>query len=668
MVLYQLLGFKFEIPTLDDIVRVVVAPIQNAVLDAMNSLVNSIVPLISQTGNWISSGVSSLTATINRAVAPIVPAVTSAITTMSSLWISNVIQRVAGIALLFDSGLKNVHDRLGALPDAWGEALRPLTTAMNGLLQGFWQWLTENVFKPIGDGLNWVKMQLEGFGVSAMNQIVSMITGVPRHSPDISLENALLMLAPILGGGLLLGVASVAGELVHPLKEMGLGNLSAFVWDLAGYKRLAGAIMNPLTLLGITVPLTWTLNSLFRPRLPMLGQVDRMYFKRKIDRDAWRRMYALNGWAEPYINAWEKSIWHTPRIYDLIRAVEAGRVDLNWAKAQLLDIGVKDEDIPFYVDLFMARILKDEKTRIKNELLSDFYAEVIGADGLSSELLSAGYLPEEVSLLIQAASRHLARLRYIQANKPKPDVLKDERARIRGELLSDFYADLIDESELRANLLEIGQVQEEVDLILQAALRHRSRLRILEEKKPKPDLVHSERLSIRTELLSDYYAGMIDASVLRAELAGIGFVDQEIEMTVQAAERHLNRQKVQEAKKPKVDLTTDERTRIRTELLDDYYEELIDANTLTSELLNTAFSAEEVTLTVSAASRHLQRVRRKADMDAWVAAYAKDLTDEDGLNAELLALGFSAERAKAVVRKAMITKMPRSKVVTTATE
>jgi uncharacterized protein Smg (DUF494 family) len=161
---------------------------------------------------------------------------------------------------------------------------------------------------------------------------------------------------------------------------------------------------------------------------------------------------------------------------------------------------------------------------------------------------------------------------------------------------------------------------------------------------------------------------MIDASVLRAELAGIGFVDQEIEMTVQAAERHLNRKKVQEAKKPKVDLTTDERTRIRTELLDDYYEELIDANTLTSELLNTAFSAEEVTLTVSAASRHLQRVRRKADMDAWVAAYAKDLTDEDGLNAELLALGFSAERAKAVVRKAMITKMPRSKVVTTATE
>lgn len=118
-----------------------------------------------------------------------------------------------------------------------------------GLATSF-EWISDHVVPAIEDGfasiLGFVERQ------APMN---------PFKAPDMA--KGLLRLGAISVGGLT--AMTVAGELMHPLKRLGLGNISAMIGDVVGYQQISGIIMGAMLFSGLRTPLNYYFNNLLRP-------------------------------------------------------------------------------------------------------------------------------------------------------------------------------------------------------------------------------------------------------------------------------------------------------------------------------------------------------------------------------------------------------------------
>lgn len=94
----------------------------------------------------------------------------------------------------------------------------------------------------------------------------------PEDSPDLARS----LLERTIGLGIAAHAASVAAELSTPLKNMGLGYLSAFMADMAGFGRIAGATMGVLETRALAVPMGYYVNSKVRTSIPGVGDLGKM--------------------------------------------------------------------------------------------------------------------------------------------------------------------------------------------------------------------------------------------------------------------------------------------------------------------------------------------------------------------------------------------------------
>lgn len=115
-------------------------------------------------------------------------------------------------------------------------------------------------FKWVGDTLNPV---LDIFNES----IIAYAQAVGPMSPSQAVTN--FSSVAKVGFSALAGLTgmTIAGELLHPLKRIGLGNLSAVIFDMTNYKMITGAFMGTMCYSMLQTPLRYYFNNLFRPML-----------------------------------------------------------------------------------------------------------------------------------------------------------------------------------------------------------------------------------------------------------------------------------------------------------------------------------------------------------------------------------------------------------------
>ncbi|MBA7590180.1 hypothetical protein ES708_32288 [subsurface metagenome] len=82
-----------------------------------------------------------------------------------------------------------------------------------------------------------------------------------------------------LGG---LAGMTIAGETLNPISHLGLGHISAMIYDMTNYKVITGVFMGALTFAMLRQPLTYYFNEMFRPYI--IRQAD---FMELMARDAW---------------------------------------------------------------------------------------------------------------------------------------------------------------------------------------------------------------------------------------------------------------------------------------------------------------------------------------------------------------------------------------------
>jgi len=97
------------------------------------------------------------------------------------------------------------------------------------------------------------------------------ILGIVRMVGPMTPSNAVAGYSGIAKVGLaaLGGLAgmTIAGEFINPLSHLGLGHVSAMVYDMTNYKMITGVFMGAMTATMLRTPLTYYFNDIFRPWL-----------------------------------------------------------------------------------------------------------------------------------------------------------------------------------------------------------------------------------------------------------------------------------------------------------------------------------------------------------------------------------------------------------------
>lgn len=300
----------------------------------------------------------------------------------------------------------------------------------------------------------------------------------------------------------------IAGELIHPLKELGLGQLSAFIFDIAGFSRYSGAISGTIADRTLAAPLKYALNFLVHPYKPPASDYNKLLWRGHIDEQGFRDLLAYDGldtiWHDAYVDL-SKNI---PGASDLVRFavrevfgatgdeniaalrqwIQRQGYDPYWADAywtahwnlpgitQVYEMEARGVTMPKSLEEFLA--VADVMPEWRQALLDIRYSVIprvdlryayqdglVSREDLIRSMRATGLSPDDAVLEADIQIRR---------------ALEGEINAVRSEIEGDFKEGLIDEPQTRSDLEALGYAGLFIDVRIEALKRRRERDLILE--------------------------------------------------------------------------------------------------------------------------------------------------------------------------------------------
>ncbi len=156
-----------------------------------------------------------------------------------------------------------------------------------------------------------------------------------------------------------LGAMTIAGESVGFWKHIGMGHVSAMIYDLSNYKMLTAAFVGVLAAVYIRTPLTYYYNKIARPNIPDERSLTSMAAHRVIPEGKYAEMMAYHGLPDEWIPLLRAVAGRPLSPYLLRSLAEAGEVDDDFLDRALKHAEYDDDDIPYIKDQ-MRRIAAGE--------------------------------------------------------------------------------------------------------------------------------------------------------------------------------------------------------------------------------------------------------------------------------------------------------------------
>jgi hypothetical protein len=246
---------------------------------------------------------------------------------------------------------------------------------------------------------------------------------------------------------------TIAGELLSPLKQIGLGNISAIIYDLINYKTLTAAFMGVLAAVYIYRPLTYYYNRAARPMIPGEMELRTLYADQQITKDEYADNMAWHGYPDTWIDNMAGIAYRPISAFLLSSLVSAGVMD-DSSVDEMVRLSGYGPDV--------GVIIKNYVTRSKTT----------ASKALSSSTAVSAF---KVGLDDETAFRaNLATLGYDQAESDRLVISAEMEYsyNYRSDLLN-FYTDAyhlrdIEEPELRSDLATLGVTSDKIDLIVLA--------------------------------------------------------------------------------------------------------------------------------------------------------------------------------------------------------
>jgi hypothetical protein len=306
-----------------------------------------------------------------------------------------------------------------------------LGAAATGQLQA----LIDKLVSPaISKIMDWA----EGMGPVSPSTGREMITGVTR-------------LATFTVSGL--AAMTLAGEALSPLKHIGLGHISAVLYDLINYKTLTAAFMGVLAFVYIRTPLTYYYNKIARPNIPDERTLQGILGDYEITPDEYVQWMQFHGYTDEWSRKMIDQAYRPLTPYMLRSLAEAGLLPEDVLDRELHHAGYREEVIP---------IIK----QMMDNLASGALVAVSASTAMTR--FQEGFDDE-------AALRHNLRTlgvadkmldRYVFASNLK--YLYDYQSDLKAYYIDAYHRRDIEEPELRSELTLAGLSTDRLDLVVNA--------------------------------------------------------------------------------------------------------------------------------------------------------------------------------------------------------
>ncbi|MBA7479981.1 hypothetical protein ES707_15425 [subsurface metagenome] len=386
---------------------------------------------VGQVWSWITTSISSVITTVgawfSQQWSQVSNLFTNWFSTVSALF-TNWFSTVGGWFTALYSQLESWFTWLAAeivtritepLATWWGQFLErvfDVGTWIGGLLDGIAAWLMEEVpghsprwtaiFETIGDwfltwfvkfpqymfenfpekvayglstSLRWVGDIFNEIFESFMDALMGVVRQIGPTNPSIAINSysAMAKVGMIALGGL--AGMTIAGESLYPISHLGLGHISAMIYDMTNYKIITGVFMGALTVAMLRQPLTYYFNEMFRPYILRAGD-----FMELMARDAWshpellrvpslmtsvqeltrgegtafeRKMIGYYGYPGAYYGLFKELSFAPLRYFPLAGIARAGFWDEAWFTEALSRSGYSPTARAALMDMYREQVL-----------------------------------------------------------------------------------------------------------------------------------------------------------------------------------------------------------------------------------------------------------------------------------------------------------------------
>lgn len=160
---------------------------------------------------------------------------------------------------------------------------------------------------------------------------------------------------------------TVTAESLSAFKSLGLGYLSAMLFDASGYRVLIGGIVEAYTKNAILIPMGYYTKEKFRPEIPDMRDVLKLRSKRMLDDVQFLQYLGWHGYPDELRSLFEELAIRDPSFFMLNRIASTGGYNAALFETELRRMG--------YSDPLIAAL---QAAFARSELTSDM-GEVVGA-------------------------------------------------------------------------------------------------------------------------------------------------------------------------------------------------------------------------------------------------------------------------------------------------
>ncbi len=604
---------------------------------------------------------------------------------VSTLW-SNMAHPETGLRSIYEPLFSDVSKSITGLGEKFtGLAWEPpdkIEDPIRAAIIGAFQWLIENITEVGGrvagtlssavlptiiDGLKFLSDFFSGLFINSVTQILYLINPQAKRVPEETLDLMLRIPSTLFGIFMPLAIAAIAGELVHPLKQMGLPQLSAMAFEMAGFRRIIDDIMSAIVYVSTVLPLRYALMAVYTPRLPREEEILMFTQKGVLDYDKFKIVMHKLGYADDWVDLYWKTHWFKPRFDDLRELLRRGAINEDQFRDALRYNAIPDEYIEAYRQIVPTL---PTESNLKTYFLRGYIDETTAKDYLKKHGYTDDHIKWEMdSWWIIPGVRDLITFVVREVIKPedfydwsKKQGLSEYWAKNYWEahwvlpsfenLREAFWRGIISEEEFRKYIVwhdykpeprpGISKSDQEIMRELSYVLPGRIDLRwmwrwgvidydeykdILRMLGVHPDWIErvalaetrnaleAERTGYASALERAYLVGAISESTLRARLRDLYFTPEEVEMRINRAnllKRIAQREpEVEESGK----ILADEKRRLALLLEKLAYSGIIDETTFLAKLKNLGFTQEEIALRLEIVRQYRKYLESKVKPD-----------------------------------------------------
>ncbi len=491
------------------------------------------------------------------------------------------------------------HDVAAGARTCWASTAADLFAQIAGAAVPLTLSIAGEKFDPIRQAQN-----------ALMERVFEEIWNAPELRSPIGPDGAIGVATALFRKAFQLGqlahLLSVLAETVTPLKTLGLGQVAAFLADMAGFAKIGGAMMGSIESQALARPWGYQLNARTLTNRPNAGQLGALASDQAITRQQYVAEMAYQG----YASTWAEELYDTafralaPRQLQMM--AEAGIADDAYFDRELVHSGLRPETIALVKEQLRLAALGELKP-VGDALARKRYREGLTSEAdLSTELIALGYRGIKLS-----RATALARLDL-------DTELVLERIKI---IQSRFLEEEITAAQLLEQLKSLGLTDERA-VVIQAQTVARFR------PAKVPDRLPNLRERLITTYLSQIEAGIKDKSTVLSLVLGLGYTAQEADLALQEAGETFQARRIED--------------RIKV-AIESYIDKELTLEQLRARLLDLKISTDRVNDEVELARLRAQPTPRAPTPDEIpqlttaqvLAAFRADLLTEAQVRAEL---------------------------------